>query len=397
MLSSKFESVSSIRFGFISLAIGVLWLLAGMAWVPSTKLYQQGLVVFLWLPTLVMCWLARDRLLSFFVRPSIGVLALLALIVWAALSLSWTGAEDVGREAKRIGYISLFLIASILLGIRYRYESLERAAWWLGAAFVGAALASLVSFYGFDGHTSTERLEGIGRLSHPIIGAYVFGVVFSALAACPPLGALRRVAWGLGLVILLVAIGLTQSRGAGVAVIGLVCLLPLWKPSSRIAWILAASVLIAGAFTYLAFESYVTARGVSYRPEIMLSSLRMVMDDPIFGLGIGAPYAVFVEGFEGAFDHSHSLLLHIGIELGLIGLVLWIAIWGSMLKTAWSMRGTPIGSILFAVLSFSIIAGVFDVGQVWTTPRAEWFVVWLPVSLWLMVLGRNMAGRVVTA
>lgn len=371
----------------------MLWLVVGMAWVPSTKIYQQGLVALLWLPAFLLIWFERERLKAFFRSAPVGVYALTALVAWAAISLSWSGADDLVRQAKRIGYVALLLIASILVGFRYRSESLERTAWWVMMALVAAGLASIMSFYWLGDRPLAQRLEGIGRLSHPIMGAYVFGIAFAALAVSMPHRMSARAAWGVGLVILLLAIGLTQSRGAGVAVIGLVCLLPLWRPSSRIAWIVASLVLLAGALTYVFFEPYVMARGASYRPEIMAASLQMIMADPLFGRGVGASYEVVVEGVAVRFDHSHSLLLHTGIELGLPGALLWIAIWISVVTTAWQERRTPLGSMLLAMVSFAIMATFFDVGRVWTTPRAEWFVIWLPISLWLMMLGNAAAVR----
>ena len=35
------------------LCMGYLWFLFGIVWVPSNKLYQQGLVLLLWLPVLL--------------------------------------------------------------------------------------------------------------------------------------------------------------------------------------------------------------------------------------------------------------------------------------------------------------------------------------------------------
>ena len=38
---------------------GVLWFMLAIAFAPTNKIYQQGLVLFTWVPTLVVAWSAR--------------------------------------------------------------------------------------------------------------------------------------------------------------------------------------------------------------------------------------------------------------------------------------------------------------------------------------------------
>ena len=45
------------------LCMGYLWFLFGIVWVPSNKLYQQGLVLLLWLPVLLAVLVLHKRLL----------------------------------------------------------------------------------------------------------------------------------------------------------------------------------------------------------------------------------------------------------------------------------------------------------------------------------------------
>jgi len=40
------------------MTVGLLWFLLAIAIAPTNKLYQQGLVVFLWLPAIMLCWSA---------------------------------------------------------------------------------------------------------------------------------------------------------------------------------------------------------------------------------------------------------------------------------------------------------------------------------------------------
>jgi hypothetical protein len=62
--------------------LGLVWFLAAIALAPSNKVYQQGLVLFLWLPTLVLAWSARQ----------VFILAAPAGAVGSAAAACWPGA-----------------------------------------------------------------------------------------------------------------------------------------------------------------------------------------------------------------------------------------------------------------------------------------------------------------
>ncbi|MER8326111.1 O-antigen ligase family protein, partial [Acinetobacter baumannii] len=69
----------------------------------------------------------------------------------------------------------------------------------------------------------------------------------------------------------------------------------------------------------------ITQRGSSYRPEIFQAVLQMIGERPWTGLGLGAEYDVSTVGM--VFDHSHNMFTHVAIEIGLPGMLLWIAAW----------------------------------------------------------------------
>src|SRR5690606_31099842 len=83
------------------LAFGLSWMLLGMMLLPTSKLYQQGLILFLWLPGLLALGLSRSVRLAWN-RPLAW--SVLAVAVWAGLSVLWGG--DQGR-LKEILYVVL--------------------------------------------------------------------------------------------------------------------------------------------------------------------------------------------------------------------------------------------------------------------------------------------------
>ncbi|WP_202984339.1 hypothetical protein, partial [Klebsiella pneumoniae] len=72
-------------------------------------------MLFLWLPTLVLAWSAREVLVQAWRRQPALWVSVLLLLAWCGLSLAWSPAEDPGREIKRLVYILVFLLAFPLL------------------------------------------------------------------------------------------------------------------------------------------------------------------------------------------------------------------------------------------------------------------------------------------
>jgi len=156
------------------LGLGLVWFLAAIALAPSNKLYQQGLVLFLWLPTLLLAWSARQVLAEAWRRQSALWASVLLLLAWSGISLAWSPSEEPGREIKRLIYILVFLMAFPLLAQRGQRRISHLLAF--GSGLLGlAALISIINFYGVQGNPLPVRLGGIGEISHPILGAYVIG------------------------------------------------------------------------------------------------------------------------------------------------------------------------------------------------------------------------------
>ncbi|MFJ4395448.1 O-antigen ligase family protein [Pseudomonas sp. NPDC089396] len=363
------------------LGFGLVWFIAAIALAPSNKLYQQGLVLFLWLPTLVLAWSARGAFMEAWRRQPALWGALLALMLWAGLSLSWSSGEEPGREVKRLVYILVFLMAFPLLAqaglVRIRHL-LQLG----GGLLAVAALISIIHFYVVLGTPLMGRLEGIGEISHPILGAYVAGAAVLMLLYQVPHKRGAQLAWFLALACLGAFVLLSQSRGAALALVLTAVLAPLWFRDRHSRLIAMAAMLASGLAFYMLYN-VITARGSSFRPEIFQSVLQMIGEHPWTGLGLGAEYKVSAAGL--LFDHSHNMFTHVAMELGLPGMLLWIAVWLFTLGEIVRARDTVLGKILLALWVYSTMAMQFDAASLTGTPRAEWFVSWLTVGLAMLL------------
>lgn len=372
------------------LCLGYLWFLIGIVWLPSNKIYQQGLVVLLWLPTLIAMVMLRKRLSIAWQSNKLLLGLLLAFLGWAALSTIWTSAEEPLKELKRVVYVALFLALFLVMA------EVRPAFVWKGLSLASAALAlscpvSIYLFYVEGMNPLHARLEGIGQAGHPILGAYVMALaVMWGLQFMPRIG-WRWVVWAALIALLTIFIVLGQSRGAMLALVVAAISMPLWN-GRRIAWLVALMTCFLVVVGAVVFMPFVLERGFSYRPEIFVSSLNIAMHNTWLGLGIGSEYRVFTANFPEGFDHSHNAFTHTAIELGLPGLLMWVALWGAAFRVAWSGRASVQGLLLLSSLLVSFVALQFDAANLWGSPRAEWFVTWLPIGLALALATQRTDG-----
>lgn len=70
--------------------LGFFWLLVGIAWTPSNKFYQQGLVLLLWVPVLIGVFALRAQLLEAWLRQRAFSLLIALFLLWACLSGFWS-------------------------------------------------------------------------------------------------------------------------------------------------------------------------------------------------------------------------------------------------------------------------------------------------------------------
>lgn len=359
------------------LAIGLLWFLVAIALAPSNKIYQQGLLAFLWLPSLALMWSARQLLLEAWNAQRTLWLFIALLLGWCALSLAWSNVEEPGREVKRLVYITVFLLFFPLMA-NGNDGRVMRLLNWGGVGLAVAAVYSIMVFYGVQGQAWVIRLEGVGEISHPILGAYVIAAAIVWMLHWPPRKRWLQCVWGLALLALGAFLVLCQSRGAALALLISVVAMPIWCRDRRSCWIAGAALAVAVA-GFVLMQSLIMSRGASYRPEIFQASLQMIAEHPVLGLGLGSFYQVVSEGIQ--FDHTHNMFTHIAVELGVPGMLLWLGVWLSVLREIWKARDTAFGKGLMGLWLFSTLAMQFDAASLTGTPRAEWFISWLPVGL----------------
>lgn len=143
---------------------------------------------------------------------------------------------------------------------------------------------------------------------------------------------------------------LTKSRGAWMAFGAVVILIILlrWRwgwltlPAFGIASVIVVySLGITRVLETLAYND--AFNGIEGRLEIWSRAVYMIQDFPFTGIGMGSfmrvadtLYPFFLMG-PGKIVHAHNLFLQIAVDLGLPGLIAWLAIFVLVIVAAWQV------------------------------------------------------------
>ena len=285
--------------------------------------------------------------LSVSVRYALGVPAVLAV---AVIIFPWAVSK---------GYSSLASVFRIIAG--------------MGVVLtVSAAIAALGYHSGFPvpvGHHTILAWQW------PFANKNTFGMLltfafpaaaFLTMSAQEDVWA--RTGWGVASLVLLVGVALSYSRSSWIAsLVGLVAFVVLYYGRRGALWLAAAIVVMGGglvAKTGIHKWQLLWSKGLNGRIVLWKAGFRAMDHHWVLGVGPGnSPMALrpFVPAIYAGLTPSDSLL-RTGLELGLLGLALWlvlvgVAMVGLLLKRPW---GHWQDSALFAILLASLAQQVVE-------------------------------------
>ncbi len=297
------------------------------------------------------------------------------LLVYAALSLvSSFLSVNPEMSLKDSRELLLFLIIPIVYIGFSEEKVLKKANLALLASAYLSCLYSL--FYFFFKAFPGERIPGfMGQVMTQ--GGLL--LLFSCMALSMLLLSRERIRylWGLGFLLSLIALILTQTRSAWVGlVIAASLILFLYKPKALII------VPLAVGLFYLASPQPIKKRALSSfslkhplnkpRIEYVRAGIKIIKDFPLFGTGTNTVEIVFQNPKYGLSEeaknnvHLHNNILQIGAERGIPTLLAWLTfmvwIFISLLKLLKNKDPTlyPFTVAALAALLALSIAGLFE-------------------------------------
>ena len=350
------------------------------------------------------------------------------LVIMVPVTLWATALPDVTRgEALRLLMgVALFYAVANWAGSTARL--LLVAA---GLTAAGLALAALAPFLGGLPAVSGLIPVEVGRVFQRLSSAVNPNVIAGALAMLAPLAAALAVfplprRWLalhvlglLGALAMIGAIALTASRGAwiGMAAAALVLIALRWRwgwlaaPLAALAGVLAAWRIGFSRAADLLLASQALG-GAEQRLEIWSRALYMLQDFPFTGIGMGTfrqvanlLYPFFLAGPDAEISHAHNIFLQVGVDLGLPGLVAWLALLILVSGCAWLVyrrgrrRGdlilTGLGAGLLACQAALVIHGLTDAATWGTRPAVVVWAVWGLAAAALLVSEQKNVGSLV--
>ncbi len=353
-------------------------------------------------------WLATGR---FTVRTA-GDWAIGLLLLLLPVTLWATALPEITRPQ----------VYRLLMGILLYYavvnwagtaSRLRLVALGVAAAGLLLAFSAPVSVQWMTGVKLTFIPEAIYRrlpllLADPIHPNVMAGALAFALpcALALPLYAWRslrpweRALTVTGTVAMLAILVFTKSRGGLMAVAATLVLLAALR--WRHGWLAAPLVAVAGGLAAWrigigkaveVLSATKTLGGVDGRLEVWSRALYMIQDFPFTGIGMGtfkqvanAMYPFFLAGPDAEIPHAHNLFLQVGVDLGLPGLIAWLALFLLVGWSAWRVyrwgqsAGLPylagLGAGLLASQVALAVHGLTDAATWGTRPAVVVWAIW---------------------
>ena len=340
------------------------------------------LFIVLWLP--VNFWASSDKTLSWDALTYL----LYGIALYVAL-LNWPPAE---RRPQLVGWLVLLFglglaviapaVSSLSFGKLFRLDALETLRQQLAAQVPGDVNANRVG------------------------GALV--VILPLAVALSIRGDWHRRRWpmalcGLAALYMLMMLVLTQSRGAYLAAaIAIVVVVVLRWPKLRYGVPVVLLILVIATFAIgpqVIIETVAGGtelNGLNGRLEVWSRAVYALSDFPFTGIGIGTwnkvipvLYPFFTLAPDVNVDHAHNLFLQVGLDLGLPGLIAYLALFintFAMLVTTLRQRAAAFDWALAAGALGGLVAmfvhGLVD-APIWGSKPA--FIPWLLVALSMQV------------
>ena len=315
-----------------------------------------------------------------------GLIAL--FLAYMTLSALWSNNHEPVVKT----FTEAVLVLSFCVAVPI---SIQRFHWFLNALVVLVILSAVVnSGYSIYLHYALPdyqplpepRLYALGRLSNPVIGAlsYGFAVVLAAYMLLNDTRRLASTSYLAAIVLFIVAIVLTGSRGAYLALAAALSVgVLLHYPANRKLQVFGvAGTLLAllGAAYFLLGPEALFSRALSFRPEIWSEFIsRTITNNAWIGTGMTTDSEFQLP--ELLIQHPHSVFIATFYYGGLIGLVLYL---GLILRAIQSLAGMGQNNarlLASMLLAFGLTATLLDGNELIEKVNYLWFLVWLPVGL----------------
>ncbi|MDX1995822.1 MAG: O-antigen ligase family protein [bacterium] len=297
----------------------------------------------------------------------------IALVILGLIALSWSQRRDVAFTEFRTLFVQPALFYLVLRTLRLDRQTMLRLVDALILAGTTVALISVFQFVRGEAIITAEagvrRLAGVYG-SPNNLGLFLGRCIpFTLALALVPLDTRRRAFSAVCLILMGLAVVLSQSAGAlfiGIPMAVAVVMLLHYRQKAVLPLVGLALVFMAAAFVVQSSPRFARlfdlTQGTNfYRLRVWESSLNIIADHPVTGLGLDQ----FLYAFRGTYilpdaweeptlSHPHNLVLDFWIRLGIAGvgflvtlqLVFWrttLRVYRSLWQKDWLIQALLVG------------------------------------------------------
>ena len=374
------------------ISLGLSFQVLGLLLVSDGSAYSTNVSIFLMIPSLLAMALFRESTNLFF-KPHASklLLAFLAYILIYAAFVSG-GLSDFKKWLKICVYILLYLYSYHFL-MKENIRLFDRVAMLIIIVSSIFAWATIINVFFVEDASFAYRsvrleklgLWGLADLKNALVSALYYGAV-SILAL---FYFFKEKSYLSRFMLLISLVGL--------------CLYVLFTYSRSVWMALFFSYLVFMGITFRDFKRYLVIFFVVFTAflaviylglypgmEISLTYRDLIWEEWfarlhsfwLLGSGPGAEFNVCID-IQGrnCFNQAHNLYMQLTYELGVVGLLLFIAVICFLVIEGVKSVSNKYISLGFSWLVFSLTAGVSSYHTMLTRPSVYWIVMWVPIAI----------------
>ena len=239
-----------------------------------------------------------------------------------------------------------------------------------------AALYTLIDFHlhSLPGH----RMVGSGALHNPLLTSHLLGFLCTYWVATWLSANERHDAVPILCTMVLLAALLATGSRTPLLALTLTC---IWMTviSGKRALYLLVMICAAAAALMMFWPDAILSRGFSYRPELWADAIRQSQDQLWLGGGYDSRYLFNIGNIRSLSD-PHNVQLAVLLELGLVGLAIWLTMYAQALWQTFKYRAEANFQISSALIVYGIGAGLTEGGNFLSRPNESWFMIWIPLA-----------------
>ena len=373
------------------LAFGLLILLIGMFIFPSRGGYKTLVYVFFIAPCCVIFLMdIKYAIKNYFNGP---VLLAMVAIIYLAFSSQWSTDPNTLKQIK-YGLIICFSGYGIYYLISEHYFFFSHVSIfsviligiisfiWLFDFYIGndyplsrRFLANAKDNFGFYQPEKYGNFYNPLLLSHVLVFIFTLGLYFAAYTKNVWLCCLLSLS--LGAILALIILSQTQMAWITVAAISIIHIIHKFRQKSLWLIPLIFALLLFGIW-YLHYNNL--KYGLSYRDEIWIESILLILEKPWFGYGIGS-YPSFIFELSPTenlvLSDTHNIFLALLYYSGLFGFLLF-GVTGLIILRAGLDPNNTNRIWLWQWFVFLLFIQMGDGDGLLARPSEHWFSLWIP-------------------